>query len=81
MTTTPPTFTELAESTLDVWLKFEADDDEEAAYEANTFKSPDGTYRVEWSHTAVGQVSTRQFDTREAAAAWLQENDFQDFSS
>lgn len=64
----------------DVWLKFDNEGDEEAAYEANTYHD-DGLIRAEWYHTAVGQVSSRTFATYETAAAWLESEGFRDFSS
>jgi hypothetical protein len=65
---------------LDVWLRFESDDDEEPSHEANTFRDSDG-FRVEWYHTAVGQVSSRHFDTYADVQAWLISQGFSDFSS
>lgn len=70
---------------LDVWLRFDSPDDEEATYEANTFKSVDArgveTFTVEWYHNAVGQVTKVSFPTYEAASAWLVAQGYQDFSS
>jgi len=69
------------ETCLDVWLKFDAPDDEEASHEANTYRTPDG-YRVEWSHPAVGLISSSQlFPTYPEACAWLTANGYQDFTS
>ena len=65
---------------LDVWLKFDSADDEESAYEANTFRTSDG-YRVDWYHTAVGQISSQYFATWADARAWLSSQGFSDFSS
>jgi hypothetical protein len=68
---------------MDVWLKFDdpEDLDDEASYEANTFKISEDHFVVEWSHTAVGQITQKDFDTYEEATAWLEANGFQDFSS
>lgn len=64
---------------LDVWLRFERPDDEEAACEANTFRTADG-YRIEWYHTAVGLVSKEDFDTLDEAHAWYERNGYQCFA-
>lgn len=66
---------------LDVWMCFEHPDDEEAAYEANTFRTADGGYRIEWYHNAVGLVTSEDFDTLDEAYAWYERNGYQDFSS
>lgn len=65
---------------LDVWLRFDSPDDEEASHEANTYRNEDGSYRVEWCHTAVGLVKTAKFSTYAAATAWLESHDYQDFT-
>ena len=65
----------------EVWLKFENDTDEEPTFEANTFKDDDGDYVIEWSHTAVGQITAVYFNTLEEAHAWYEENGYQDFTS
>lgn len=64
---------------LDVWLRFDADADDEPAYEANTYRTDDG-YRVEWYHTAVGQVSSRTFATLADAHTWYADNGYADYS-
>ncbi len=69
------------ETPLDVWLMFDADEDEDASHEANTYRTFSGGFRVEWSHTAVGLITSREFDTYAAAAAWLTAGGYQDFSS
>ncbi len=73
------------QTALDVWLRFDSPDDEEATYEANTFKGVDADgveiYRVDWYHTAVGQVTEVPFSTYEEATAWLEAAGYQDFSS
>jgi hypothetical protein len=65
---------------IDVWLKFEDENDEEPTYEANTFDKG-GYFLVEWYHTAVGQVSSKDFDTYDEATEWLESEGFLDFSS
>ena len=66
---------------LDVWLKFADENDEESEYEANTFLTDDGTYRVEWYHTAVGLVLSKEFKNYETAADWLEQRGFIDFTA
>ena len=66
---------------LDVWLKFDSDEDEEPTYEANTFKDPNGGYCVEWYHNDVGQVTEVFFDTYREATRWLESEGFSDFTS
>ena len=64
---------------LSVWLKFESPEDEEVEYEANV--DQDGTLFVaSWSHTAVGMVRSRAFNTEEEANAFLEAEGFQDFT-
>lgn len=65
---------------LDVWLRFEQETDEESSHEANTFRTTDG-FRIDWYHTAVGQVSSVWLDTYEDAEKWYEEHGYQDFSS
>lgn len=65
---------------IDVWLKFESPDDEEAAYEANTYRTDTG-YRVEWCRSAVGLVTAIDFDTLADAYNWLERENFQDFTA
>lgn len=71
---------------IDVWLRWEGSgfdengEDELADYEANTFRTANG-YRVDWYHNAVGQVSSKHFDTYVEAQEWLTANDYQDFTS
>ena len=69
------------EQALDVWLRFENEEDEDADHEANTFFNEDGTYRVEWSNTSVGQVTKRDFPTYAEATKWLEEGGYTDFTS
>ncbi len=65
---------------LDVWLLFDAPNDEEASHEANTFRDGDG-FRVDWYHVSVGQVTSRQFATYEEATAWLTTGGYQNFTA
>lgn len=65
---------------LDVWLRFDSPEDEEASHEANTYRNEDGTYRVEWYHNAVGLVTTVDFDTLADAYDWYEANGYQDFT-
>lgn len=60
----------------EVWLAFESEDDEEATYEANTTLTETG-YKIEWSHTAVGLVTTIEFDTLADAYDWYEEHGFE----
>jgi hypothetical protein len=66
---------------LDVWFYFDSDETDEATMEANTYKISDNLYRVMWSHTAVGLLSAKDFESLEDAHSWLIENGYQDFSS
>ena len=69
-------------SPLDVWLRFESPEDEEASAEANTFYNQDGSFRVEWYLTAVGQIGyVGPFETHEDARFWLHGHGFADFTS
>jgi hypothetical protein len=65
---------------LDVWLVI-PEGQEESEYEANTFLDEDMRFRVEWYHVDVGVVSHRIFDTYEEAKAWLESEEFEDYSS
>lgn len=64
---------------LSVWLRYESPEDEEASHEATIDQDGD-TFVASWSHTAVGQVSTREFDTEEEANAFLESEGFEDFT-
>lgn len=71
---------------IDVWLKFETlyddatgDDYEEASHEANTYLTETG-YAVKWYHSAVGLVTTVDFDTLADAYDWYEANGYQDFT-
>lgn len=66
---------------LDVWLLFDHEDDEESSHEANTFLTDDNKFRVDWSNTSVGQITSHEFETYEAACVWLEEHGYTDYSS
>lgn len=66
---------------IDVWLKFDSPDDEECAYEANTYRVARDEFRVDWYHTAVGLVSSREFNSYAEAREFLASNGFDDYSS
>lgn len=63
-----------------VWLSFDEDGDDEVAYEANIFQTDSG-YAVEWYHVDVGLVKSVWFPTHDEAVAWLEGEDFEDFTS
>jgi hypothetical protein len=71
------------DTSIDVWLRFAEDDidHEESEYEGNTFRTPEGNYRAEWYHTAVGLVSSREFPTYSAAREFWESEGFSDYSS
>lgn len=75
------TLTPKEREALDLWLKFDDPDDEEASHEANIFLTEDKRFSAEWSNTAVGLITAEVFDTYAAAAAWLTEGGYQDYSS
>jgi hypothetical protein len=66
---------------LDVWMHFEQEDDEEPDHEANVFFNADGTYRADWYHVSVGQITSRTFPTYAEATKWLEDGGYIDFSS
>ena len=66
---------------LDVWFKFENEDDEEPILEANTFEDEYGQYRIEWYHNDIGYVNTEYFDTYSDAEKWYEENGFIEFTA
>ena len=63
-----------------VWLLFDEPDDEEASHEANIVRAEGGRFSAEWSNTAVGLITKREFDTYDAAAKWLTDGGYQDFT-
>lgn len=75
---------------LDVWLRFDSPDDEEASHEANVYVTEEYDrydhvdvlrFTVEWYHTAVGQVTEEGFATYGEARTWLEAAGYQDFTS
>ena len=64
---------------VDVWLRI-PDGEEEAEAEANTFRTEIG-YRVDWYLTAVGLVTSVEFDTYYQAEYWLKEQGFEDYTN
>lgn len=65
---------------IDVWLKFDTDEDEECTHEANTYMTDTG-YRIDWYLNSVGLVTSVEFDTLADAYDWYEREGFQDFSS
>lgn len=79
-TTYMPNFQDL-KPTGDVWLRFDSLHDDEAEAEANTFHYGDG-FTVGWYLDSVGLVTyVGTFATEAEAHAWLESQDFHDFSS
>lgn len=69
-----------ADFTEEIWLLFDAEDDEDASHEANVTQTDRG-YRVGWSHVDVGLVTERTFDTLEDAHAWLERAGYADYTA
>lgn len=65
---------------MDVWLRFESDEDEEPTHEANTYAEGD-RFVIKWYHVDVGLVSAVRFDTLDAVWAWYDANGYQDYSA
>jgi hypothetical protein len=72
---------------IDVWLRVANDDDdfspdEDGYYnaEANTYLTEHG-YRVAWYLSAVGLVTSVEFDTLADAYDWLERERFQNYTS
>lgn len=72
--------TSAVSESLDVWLKFDSDVDDEASHEANTYMTETG-YRIEWYLNAVGLVTGVEFDTLADAYDWYESEGFQDFTA
>ena len=64
---------------LDAWLRI-PDGEEGAEAEANTYRTADG-YRVDWSLTSVGLVTSVGFGTLAEAHAWLTAEGFTDYTA
>lgn len=69
------------EGAVDVWLRFDKEDDEESEAEANVFTDDPDHFRVEWYLTAVGLVTRVYFETYDKAREWLEAEGFEDFSA
>ena len=65
---------------IDVWLRFDDPEAEEADYEANTFRTPTG-FVIEWYHNAVGLVSQHHVTTYAEAEEWYAANGYDDFTA
>lgn len=65
---------------MQIWLKFDAPDDEEASHAANIFTEDDGA-RIEWWNEAVGIVSTVNASSVRNAERWLTDRGFADFTA
>ena len=64
-----------------IWLKFDHPDDEEASHEADIFTDSDGSARVEWWNTDVGQVTTEEFPDTASAERALESSGYVDFTA
>lgn len=64
-----------------IWLLFDHPEDEDPSHEANVTPTSDGRFTASWYHTAVGQVTSRTFDTRDEADRFLADAGYQDFTS
>lgn len=56
------------------WALFDDEDDDEPSHEANVTMTDTG-YAVAWYNTAVGLVTTVEFDTLSDAYDWLEDGD------
>lgn len=65
---------------LDVWLKFDSDEDEIPTLEANTRMTVTG-YAIDWYHIGVGLVTSLEFDTLADAYDWYESNNFSDYAA
>lgn len=65
---------------LDVWLYFDADDDDESTLEANTYRTDVG-FEIQWYHVDIGVVNRVQFDTLSDVYDWYASEGFEDYSS
>lgn len=65
---------------IDVWFKFDSDEDETPTYEANTFKRGDH-FIIGWYHNDVGLVTEVRCDTLAEAHAWYERQGYIDMSS
>ena len=65
---------------MQIWLKFDDENDEEASHAANIFTDGEGA-RIEWWNESVGPVTTVYKDTVADAEKWLEGAGYQDFTS
>lgn len=65
---------------MQIWLKFDAPDDEEASHAANII-TEDGETRIEWWNEAVGLVSTVNASSVRNAERWLTDRGYIDFTA
>ena len=72
--------TNTTEDTMQNWLKFENDTDEEPSHGANVI-TEDGETRIEWWHEAVGLVSTVNASSVRNAERWLTDRGFSNFTA
>lgn len=64
---------------LDVWLRFDSPEDEDASAEANTW--PDGEmFRVDWCLSMVGLITSVYFHSHADAQSWLEAQGFDDYT-
>lgn len=65
---------------MQIWLKFDAPDDEDASHAANIFDDGDGA-RIEWWNEAVGLVTTVYRDTVAEAEQFLESAGYENFTA
>lgn len=65
---------------MQIWLKFDAPDDEEASHAANII-TENGEVRIEWWNEAVGLVRTVQASSVRNAERWLTDRGYIDFTA
>lgn len=65
---------------IDVWFKFDSDEDENPTLEAFT-RVTDTGYAIDWCHVDVGKITSTEFDTLSDAYDWYERNGFLVFSS
>ena len=65
---------------MQIWLKFDAPDDEEASHAANIFTEGDEVW-IEWWNEAVGLVSTVNASSVRNAERWLTDRGYIDYTA
>lgn len=65
----------------EVWMRFEADEDEEPTHEANISLDDDGDYMVEIDFVATSNVTEHYFDTAEEARSFLENMGYDDYTA